>query len=475
MTIRRVGVAGVLAAIAFAWETDVRAQGGQSVPSEPETVLPADASATPGEPSSEPQSVPTLPAGARDDLAPEPQRSTASPEDTSTLEARVERAEARAERAEAAAADAKESADSANAALAELSANSDQERLKLYGFADVGLRKIWLDRGSAFRGVIGTHPEFLLGNVNVYFDAQPEETMRALVEVRFTTYPYGFLPNQIYDVASPNGRNTIIWSGIVLERAQLQWSPRDEFALLGGYFLTPYGIWNVDHGAPVLISSALPDFFATEYFPTHQLGLQALGAFELGGAEELGYRLYVTNGRSPTQGDTDDNKNVGGRVFLRSEGDTTTSVGASGFVGSYDNPADSVRYREWGVGADASVDSGPLRLRSEWVANRVRYATGRRPVLSNDSTMPDHFRWDAYFLAAYALPWGGLEPYLYAEYGRRPATDSDSFSISSMGLNVNFSPVTRLKLQYFRVNLYRTSSGVEDGFHVADARWVTAF
>ena len=58
------------------------------------------------------------------------------------------------------------------------------------------------------------------------------------------------------------------------------------------------------------------------------------------------------------------------------------------------------------VGADVSVDAGPLRLRTEGLARRIDYEPGKR------GGSPDSWYTNGYVLAAYQLPWAGIEPYV---------------------------------------------------------------
>jgi hypothetical protein len=387
-------------------------------------------------------------------------------------------------------------------AMNELSAHSeDPEPLRFYGFADMGFRVIRPDSGSALRNLIDVPNQFALGNANLYIDAQPTARVRSLMEIRFTTYPGGTYAGtsavptntSIMDVNSSTGRNRVQWSGIVLERAQLEYKQSDALALTVGYFLTPYGIWNVDHGTPTLISLALPSFFASEYFPTHSLGAQLSGSTANDNVE-LGYRAYVTNGRSPVQGDIDKNKNFGGRLYMTFAGDSPLTIGVSGFTGTYRevtkdlnvnrNPPmedkTTVESKEWGLAADVSWDSKPFRLRAEWVCNKTKYETGKRPVAIGGFA-PDEFQWNAYTILAYQLPFWYLEPYIYAEYLKKDANLfnqllSRGASTGSVGVNVNFSPVVKLKTQYFRVNFYDKDDGhIAGGFSAFDTRLVAVF
>jgi hypothetical protein len=79
------------------------------------------------------------------------------------------------------------------------------------------------------------------------------------------------------------------------------------------------------------------------------------------------------------------------------------------------------------------------------MVQRRDYEPGKRRNMQ-----PDSYSWDAYALAAYQLPWAGLEPYAYLEFMHYPSTRGDSAWIPSVGLNVHFNPAVQLKAQYAR-------------------------
>src|SRR5262249_15214823 len=149
------------------------------------------------------------------------------------------------------------------------------------------------------------------------------------------------------------------------ERAQIEHTMTDLFNLRVGYFLTPYGIWNVDHGMPTLISLVLPSFQVEEALPAHQLGVQAYGLTAVGDTE-LGSEAYVTNGRAPFLEDPTDGKAFGARGHVAFNGEKSTlKLGISGYFGdsllkqkalniqptgvSLDVTT-QYKYQEWGVG-----------------------------------------------------------------------------------------------------------------------------
>src|SRR5690348_6033105 len=197
---------------------------------------------------------------------------------------------------------------------------------RLYGFIDVGLQKLWATDDPVTPTQKTT---FVLGNVNLYFDFRPAPDWSSLVEVRLTKYPNGDYSYGISDIgidysrtdtttADPGngeGHDTLRWGSIVLERAYIQWQKSARLGVRVGQFLTPYGIWNVDHGTPTLISLFRPFFQANEMFPEHQLGVEAFGRFDdvVHDHWALDYHSYVSNGRTPGVVALTDDKMIGGR------------------------------------------------------------------------------------------------------------------------------------------------------------------
>ncbi len=226
---------------------------------------------------------------------------------------------------------------------AESGAESEQggaERgLDLYGFFDFAFVKVFgiHQENSGITHVLRPYlPEtstFGLGNFNLYLDLHAQRQWRFLGEVRYTLAPLGaeIAPARVpgttgtrYDTAVPDSASaeaSIQWSGIVLERAHVEYAPRDWFKVLAGVFLTPYGIWTVAHGSPVVIPARVPFAVEKRLFPERQAGLQLSGNFFPGGLD-LGYYLTISNGRGLTSlyQDLDENKALGGRLVALSSG-----------------------------------------------------------------------------------------------------------------------------------------------------------
>ncbi len=376
-------------------------------------------------------------------------------------------------------------------------------KLSIYGFMDFGFNKFYTTDRSAlltlFPSQAGT---FVLGNVNLFFDAQPYDKWRSLFEVRFTNLPHGYERSlatpvggqyvrdnsEISDFTSPSIRGTVIPGSIIIERAQTEYAFSDSFKVMAGYFFTPFGIWNVDHGTPTLISLLLPSFQADDYLPSHQLGVQAFGSFYTP-SWELGYHAYIANNRTPSQVDFADNKSFGGRLFASSTGSAVkTKLGVSGYYGHsldierkitsfqpYIVETDvTVSATEKMIGADLSVDAGPLRVRTEGLLRRIDYEPGKR------RGSPDSWYTNGYVLAAYQLPWAGVEPFAYFEAIHFVSGLGDTVLLPSAGVNVHFNPSVQLKTQYGRALFYdfstkenRTPS--DNNVHNIAARLVVSF
>src|SRR5882724_6357153 len=115
---------------------------------------------------------------------------------------------------------------------------AEQEKLKIYGFADIGFQYVQINKQGLLANVYDVNdPDFVLGNLNLYFDAQPVENWRALVELRFTNAPQGKITNfgglggqfkrtsTLTDDSTGAALNAPLWGGsVVIERAWLEYN-----------------------------------------------------------------------------------------------------------------------------------------------------------------------------------------------------------------------------------------------------------
>ena len=354
---------------------------------------------------------------------------------------------------------------------AEVTEAVSEPSLHAYGFADVGLQRMWADPVIAGYISESNTTTFVLGNLNVYLDARPSSDVRLLAEVRFALSPNGALtrPNgglitggavdtTVTDPSAANsGFTSIRWAGVVPQRAHIDWTPSDAFNVRAGLFLHPYGIWNVDHGTPTRIMVSEPLFLSSQLLPSQLIGVEVYGTAQLL-PWTIGYHLHVSNGRTPGQIDFSDSKAIGGRVFVSTRVPYVFKLGLSGYVGDSENVPSSLAMRqstmafnEHALSADLSLDIGKLRIRSEFVANWVIYEKGKRQEILG-LPLADSLRLGAYLMVAYQLPWWGIEPLLMCEMLRVPVPRvipvGEGIWMPAVGLNVYFTPTTMLRTQF---------------------------
>jgi hypothetical protein len=378
------------------------------------------------------------------------------------------------------------------------SADTYQRKIELYGFMDMGFQKLWAHSDAAILGT-GTSraATFVLGNINLYVDANPTQSWRALTEMRLTNYPNGSLDSPgvpalgqaehrsstlVNDVNAPDaGFNQVSWGSIVLEQAWIQGTATDWLGVRVGYWRTPFGIWNIDHGSPTLIGLTPPQFTGGRFYPQHQLGIQATGHVTTR-AWTLNYTVYVSNGKttgnsniianskaSDTLDPTND-KAFGFRLNAQTMRPFPMSFGVAGYTGRFSQQvtnsvatgllavsnSEVSAYRQWDIGTDASLDIGGLRFRTELAVERVNYEPGKLELFWN---IPGHYwpnqtKWGWYTLSAYQLPWLGLEPYLSCELYRYPSPLSEAIVIPGVGLNIHFNTEVQIKTQFTRVHFF---------------------
>jgi hypothetical protein len=378
----------------------------------------------------------------------------------------------------------------------------EEPRLQLYGFMETGLQRFHSAAESQRALLPSNATSFVFGRTNVYLDARPLPRFRGLIETRLTLLPHGMdlfsrpgplerANTTILDSTSPSGREEILWSGLMIERAQLEYTHSDLVNVQAGYFLTPWGIWNVDHGTPTLIALMLPTFLVQNAVPMRQLGAMLYGSLALP-PFEVGYRAYVSNGRTTGQFDLSEDKAFGGRLFLRRQGTLSFLLGLSGFTGTTEDQTKTIRvdqdlnvsiertltwrHRERTFGLDLSLDLGGFRLRAEGVQRHVRYEAGRhQPNITRPGTFaPNRYEHYAYAILAYRF--GRVEPYVYLEAGDTGQSTTvlpDKGSARSGGLNLYLTPASQIKTQLMRSS-FRNLTGRHD-VTLFTLRWVLAF
>ncbi len=179
-----------------------------------------------------------------------------------------------------------------------------------------------------------------------------------------------------------------------LERLYTEWNGGDRFRLRAGQMLTPIGIWNVVHAAPLVWSTSRP--IATEqFFDTGLTGIEAT-VFAPVGRSELAVSAYgqATNQIDDTNDPQETRRGFGARAeWTQAAG---PRVGAS-FLRFKDHVDGRT---ETAVGVDLLWNTRHLELWSEFAAN----------VPDSGSTT-----WGGYVQAVWHAPWR-LHPFVRLEY-----------------------------------------------------------
>lgn len=346
----------------------------------------------------------------------------------------------------------------------------EPDALEVYGFADFTYQKPgWGPKSIWVYLNLPPHDSFAVGNFNLYLSKKLSSRCSTLGEVRFLYEPNGApdgakrintnVPDHA-DVERP-----IPWGGIRIERVYVDCQIHPLLTIRAGHWLTPYGIWNVDHGTPTIISIRRPYVVGDELFPSGQTGLQFMGGKNLGDFR-LGYSLTLSNGRGAmdTHRDLDSNKGLGGRLELEYSRFGDWKVGLSYYRGRYTNtnPAtyDSTKheavvpitsqYDEQAIGADLRGDWRGLVLRSEFVYNEQLFTAAGRP-LSNNQYVPNQRRHGYYALLGYRTGFYDILPFAVYEYFRFQDAPGyalvDAVRALHLGVNVLLTPNLVFKME----------------------------
>ncbi|HTV19145.1 MAG TPA: hypothetical protein VMG12_10750 [Polyangiaceae bacterium] len=349
--------------------------------------------------------------------------------------------------------------------------------LSLYGFADAGFHKHFIEDGNTLNTILYPKGAFAVGNLNLYLASDLGNSWRSLVEVRFTYLPNGNRSATEDGIVRTN-TETIDYvnfsrprqtGSIFIERAWVEYAVDQLLVLRLGNWLTPYGIWNEDHGSPTIIPVARPYVIGLELLPERQTGLLALGTTYASESLTLGYALGLSNGRGPVQdyADLDENKAVTLRLHGTHRSAGVLSFGASAYYGRFTDITQGIaiqdshprivdriaqQFDELSLGLDARYVLGGFHAQVELILNQQAFTEGGRPLRSANTYQPDNQRYGGYTVIGYRFPWLGLMPYATAEYfslintfeSTRPATND---VITDYGIGLNIRPTTNVTLK----------------------------
>jgi len=381
--------------------------------------------------------------------------------------------------------------------------------LSFWGFSDLTFGGMHYDNAAALYKIqTPAQPTFFSSGINLYVKSEMTRTLSALVEAQLTYTPNGFVSNWPQQVmvgsttiatsGSNNRVNTSVQEpysqlsypldGIYIQRAYLEWKPKDWFGVRAGQFLTPFGIWNEDHGSPVLIGIGYPQFMQYNIVPVQQLGLEAFGSIPFGDDLHAEYALTVANSDGPQYDykDLSSMKAFGARLkMVYSHDSFSFRLGGYAYYSQYMNSTENIvvhltpklaldpsynpefgssttvneAYHESIFTADAEMRWKKLRVLAEYAHQTVIY-TAPEQIGTAESLLkapygvtlydPSHYGYGGYVMAAYEIPIGSvsLTPYAGADF----VVPSTSQTIRNnhqyrAGLNFKPSPYVTLKVE----------------------------
>ena len=360
------------------------------------------------------------------------------------------------------------------------SGDSDtQRKLDLYGFADFTYQRLLIDKDNLWNRTYPSVNSLAVGNFNLYLSSNLGDSWRALAEVRFMYLPNG--------ATNPDGAGNAVrtdttvldytgfsepirWGGIRIERIYVEHEFNGLLKLQVGQFLTPYGIWNVDHGSPTIIGIKKPFVVSNQLFPEQQVGLQLYGSYFFDPLE-IGYHLTLSNGRGPVEyEDFDNDKAFGGRVYVKTEALGSLTIGGSFYRGGYyDRSAKYIvkdggatvdqeyatisKYQELSLGADLKWEYKSWLVQGEAIMNEANFDQNGRPRMTvlkpPQGFQADYRRWGAYGLVGYRLPFVPLMPYVIVQHAYSPDSPSTP-PATAYEVGVNYRPTAAVvvKLEY---------------------------
>lgn len=403
--------------------------------------------------------------------------------------------------------------------------------LNIYGFLDVTFFRNFLrEPNSPAIMVISDKSTFMISNVSVILQSEMTSNLSAMVELRFSFLPNGqernfntYIDDSTFPVLQYERTETwqrssynteYFWPGsVMIERAHVTWAPRDWFKVLAGRFLTPFGVWNVEHSPTVIIPVHAPYMQIRRMVPPTQLGLQLFGRFFVRDDTSLEYFVTMSNGRDgsfPTENvDLDNNKALG--IGLRATLDKVTwsaTVGGYGYYGKSTDIEKSIyidtksrslsgKIQETCVQNEAIASAflllqiQRLRLQSEGVLTYVDMEVPRkltpldRFFLTGDFAadwyaLPSYTGRGLYTLLSYELPLDRVSPilkilpFVLYEYNvnddTTPYSNQDFFSV---GINWRPTAAAALKVEYSLI--LPKSEEVGGYFHSAAAQLAVSF
>jgi hypothetical protein len=313
------------------------------------------------------------------------------------------------------------------------------DKLNIYGFVDFTYTALHFRRASP---LFSDARSFAVGNLNIYLSKNLTRTWRTLAEVRLMFAPD---PANLY--------RPVEWGGVRIERVYLEYDLHPKLTIRAGRFLSPYGIWNIDHGSPTIIGTMRPYVIGEQFIPEHQTGIELFGSHYID-EYRIDYHATVSNGRSPAEAtqDPDGQLAFGGRLALTAPWAGTVTLGMSAYRGRASSLATTyggdppIASDEVAYAADVVWKHGGFIAQGEILIRDREFLVGKRPRRGS-GFLPNGRDLGMYALAGYRFDaaWQVMPFAMVEHYRPNEVTLFEQVKAGSAGLNFRPAPAIVLK------------------------------
>ncbi len=277
---------------------------------------------------------------------------------------------------------------------------------RFYGFADMSFHKYFF-KDNAFIQIKNEYSnkfEYSFDHLNLYSDFSPNNQIRMLFEIGYEHIP-NYLQYSRGKILSVSGQSDDTLIPAIpspadqnggkelfnIERAILQLKLNQYARLSFGKFITPAGIWNVDHGSPVILTSRQPTQFSiVKIYPKAQIGIMEEGNLFLGDVD-LSYSIYASTGRNEIQIENPKDVAVGGQLVCNLPFLDEFRIGATAYTGIL---RESAEYLHITIDKNA-IDKTSAQALNELQAGLIRTEDVQsriQQLISEEARKPENFK-----------------------------------------------------------------------------------
>ncbi len=232
---------------------------------------------------------------------------------------------------------------------------------------------------------------------------------------------------------------------ILVEQVYTDFKVSPKLSLRAGRYLTPAGIWLINHYPP-FVPTQLRPLHIRKIFPQYLDGATVSGDINFGD-QLISYALYAGNGEGNAGNkDLNDEKAVGGRLALLFPTISDMAFGLSAMKDTFNDNTEKTA-----LGADLKLRLGAFKFQAE-------YAQANFEPDAGDSFLSEGYYLQAQYDISRLTLFGR-----YDFFDPSDAVNSDKVTVASGGINWRWSPVIVSKIE---VNSFDLQEGVADGDYV---------